>query len=271
MVGHLWTASGSIPMASEHPARRWLAARHLWRAEIPAPEVLRWTSGGRWPRHEGAGAIIAPLAPVDAWLEAWPRAPAPRAVQLIHVDAAGAPALDRPAADGGLSKRTHGTAAGLVIIIGCPIYHAPYPSGPVHVLEGLADGLGRAARFDAPAVVTAGTAGQRNPPPSLAEYLAAWPGGCRMVADDDARTGAVGERNEGLRAARTLARAVEAAGGTAVVVHADTGKDYADTAAAQGFPPLDDGWQTFGADLRAMYPHLPRWEIGRLAAIAGQD
>ena len=60
-----------------------------------------------------------------------------------------------------------------------------------------------------------------------------------MVADDDARTGAVGERNEGLRAARTLARAVEAAGGTAVVVHADTGKDYADTAAE---PALHVAW-----------------------------
>ena len=40
----LWGRSIPIPRSSDHPARKWLAARHLWRPELPLPGPVRWIS-----------------------------------------------------------------------------------------------------------------------------------------------------------------------------------------------------------------------------------
>ena len=121
-----WAASEPIPFNPDHPARRWLFRRELWRPELPLPTAVGWIDGSG--RHKGSGTIIALAAPPSAWADAWPQLPPPTAVHLAHLDAGGQPAMDRPAKDGGLAKRTHGSAQGAVLIVGNPILwvrHSP--------------------------------------------------------------------------------------------------------------------------------------------------
>ena len=143
-----------IPTDQSHPMRRWAALRDLWQPDAPFPAGLAWLpANAPWfrGRHEGAGAILFKLAPLDSWHAVSPRTPAPTAVQLINIDAEGKPVLDRPEADRGLSKRTYGNASGHVLLIG---------TGDVlHVCEGLADGL-RVRRYEGGVVAIAcGTSG----------------------------------------------------------------------------------------------------------------
>ena len=42
----LWRAGVPVPPDTGHAARRWLADRHLWRAELEPPLTVRWLSGG---------------------------------------------------------------------------------------------------------------------------------------------------------------------------------------------------------------------------------
>ena len=37
-----WASAAPIPTDPEHPARRWLAARHLWRPDLQLPPSVRW-------------------------------------------------------------------------------------------------------------------------------------------------------------------------------------------------------------------------------------
>ena len=55
--------SKPIPLDQDHPARKWLDARHLWRPGFPVPASLRWLPAeahyqGRGP-HTGAGSLVA--------------------------------------------------------------------------------------------------------------------------------------------------------------------------------------------------------------------
>ena len=90
--------------------RRWLANRRLWRPELPLPAVVRWAPATG--QHTGAGSIVALPPPPVAWAAAWPELPTVAAVQLVHVDAQGQPALDRPAEAGGREKRAMGMLQG---------------------------------------------------------------------------------------------------------------------------------------------------------------
>ena len=143
-----------IPADQAHPVRRWAALRDLWQPSTPFPPGMAWLpANAPWfhGRHEGAGAILFKLAPLAAWYAASPKAPAPTAVQLVNIDAEGKPALDRPEADRGLSKRTYGNASGHVFLIGA--------GDVLHVCEGLADGL-RIRRYEGGVVAIAcGTSG----------------------------------------------------------------------------------------------------------------
>lgn len=143
-----------IPADQAHPVRRWAALRDLWQPDTPFPPGLAWLpASAPWFRglHEGAGAILFKLAPLAAWQANYPRAPAPAAVQLISINAEGKPALDRPEADEGLSKRTYGIASGHVLLIG--------DGNVLHVCEGLADGL-RIRRYEGGSVaIVCGTSG----------------------------------------------------------------------------------------------------------------
>ena len=252
-----WARSQSIPSASEHPARRWMAARNLWRPEIPVPGVLRWEPPGR--QHTGAGNILALIAPPAAWTAAWPGMPAIQALQRIAVDRGGAPALDRPADAGGLGKRSLGPTAGGIVVIGCPLLDEALD--PVRVAEGVADTLALASRYPGPAVATVGTEGMRDG--ALAAWLATAPAGVVVHADADA--GKDGRAPPGPAAARALCRAIEDAGGQARAVFAPAGKDAADTARERPFAPLEEGWLDFARTLRDT-TDWPRWEIARQAA-----
>ena len=94
LVRALWAASVPIPTSPDHPARRWLIRRKLWWPSLPLPPAVRWLDA--MGPHTGSGSIIAQAASPSAWLDAWPQLPLPVAVQLVHVDADGGPALDRP-------------------------------------------------------------------------------------------------------------------------------------------------------------------------------
>ena len=77
-------------------------------------------------------------------------------VHLVHVDASRLPTPDRPGPEG-LTKRSHGSLAGAICVLGLP---AGAPG--INVAEGLADALALAARLPWPAVCMGGTAGYRN-------------------------------------------------------------------------------------------------------------
>ena len=253
----LWNSARPIPATGEHPARRWLAARRLWRPGFPLPAGLRWLPATG--QHLGAGSIIAAVAtPVD-WQETWPNLPAPVAVQLVHVDGDGEPALDRPAnaldrneqPSPGLSKRSYGPTTGGVTVLGNP--RLPDSAYPVRVAEGLADALGLAARLEGPAIATLGSSGLGADP------LAAWLAGCGagVAIHADADTG-------GITAARKLLTLCQRYGATARAVLPPEGKDAAANLAP--FAPLADGWIDYARTLRET-TDWPRWECARLAAI----
>ena len=244
--------SHPIPLDPDHPARRWLDARQLWRPGLPLPGSLRWLPAeahyqGRGP-HTGAGSLVAMVAPPKSWSEAWPELPEVQAVQLIAVDVQGNPALDRPAESGGLGKRSLGSTTGGVAVFGCPILAEALE--PVRVAEGVADGLALASRYPGPAVATLGTSTMAEGP--LPEWLAV---AIATVIHVDADAGGEG-------AARHLRRRIHAAGGTVTAVLPALGKDAAEAAAELGFGPLPEGWAEYAATLRET-TNWPRWEIAR--------
>ena len=260
LVHSIWMSSDVIPRDSSHPARRWFSNRRLWRQELPTPPMMRWRRADG--AHTGAGSIVAILAPPEAWAAQWPCLPAPTGVQIISIDEHGRPALDRPAAKGGLDKRTLGVANNAVFIIGNPILSEA--STQVRIAEGLADALALAARYDGPVMAMIGTSGMRNL--GLADWLATAAAGVIIHADSDqARKG---RAPAGTTAAGILRRAIIDSGGRASAVYPPDGyKDAAEAAQAAGFSILGEDWIEFARTL-AETTDLPRWEIARIAQIA---
>ena len=118
----LWAASFRIDQDPDHPVRRWVARRGLyWPAPVPLPSCIRWLPAGLLSQqHQGAGAIVAAFAPHDEWAERWPYLPNATCIELVHLDAEGLPALDKPAEEGGLGKRSYGIRQGAVCLLGDP-------------------------------------------------------------------------------------------------------------------------------------------------------
>ena len=252
-VEDIWTRSCAIPAVLDHPARLWLADRHLWRPDIDAPEAIRWLP----PSLETAkpGAVVALIARPEAWVRAWPDTPEPAGVQLLSVDSYGRPVRDRPADAGGLKKRSRGSVRDGIFMVG-----APHQScGPVRVAEGVADALALAARFDGPAVAMMTSGAMRAG--SVANWLATLPE-VVIHADNDGRAGP--------EAAQRLRHAINSSGGQARAVFARHGKDPADAAALVGFEILDcramDSLNEAAESLRHRYG-WPWWSCQRVAAI----
>ena len=253
-----WNASQTIPTSPEHPARRWLANRRLWRPELPLPAAVRWAPATG--QHTGAGCIVALAAQPVAWAAAWPELPTVAAVQLVHVDVQGQPALDRPAEAGGREKRAMGMLQGAAVVLGNPLL--PEASAPAHVAEGLADALALASRIEGAAVAALGTSGMMGQDQLLAQWLAGAAQGVRIHCDADEPK--QGRPPAGRRAAAVLMVAVNDAGGGALIVPPAPGcKDYADECAQRpDFGPLPEGWDDYARTLRET-TDWPRWEIAR--------
>ena len=234
----LWDRAVPIPADVDHPARRWLATRHLWRPDLGLPPSVLWLRD-----HIGP--------PVGAVVGAFARPGTGRvcAVQLVSVDAEGQPVADRDGPEG-LTKRTQGVAAGAVCVVGA-VGAAP----GVNVVEGLADALALAARLPWPAVCLGGTSGFRNT--DVARWLAGL-GVVQTWVDVD---------GPGLEAAVALAGAVDVFGGTSTIERVSRGDDPG--AAGAPFAALDRAaWREYALDLQR--DGLPAWEAERIAATMTQ-
>ena len=174
-----WDGSQQIPTSPDHPARRWISHRKLWRPELPLPSSVRWTPATG--EHTGAGSIVALAAPPVAWAAAWPGLPDAAAVQLVHVDDHGQPALDRRADKGGLEKQTVGAAQGAAVVLGNP--RLPEASALAHVAEDLANALALASRFEGTAIAALGPPGMMGQDQLLAQWLAGATHGVRVHCD----------------------------------------------------------------------------------------
>ena len=251
---NLWRRSVPIPKSSEHPARQWLANRHLWRPELPLPAPVRWIGAEHLRREfQGAGAIIAMAAPPSSWLTSWPSLPDLSSVHLVYVARDGRPAVDR-----GLTKRTYAAVQDAVVVLGCPLLEQTM--APVEVAEGLADALALAARSPAPAVATLGTSGMSST--IIADWLDTSPA-TRVWADRDISK--AGRAPPGQRHGRELVRLVNDAGGNAEALHTPAPhKDPAAAAAAIGFNNPGPAWPEYARTL-AEKTDWPRWEIARQA------
>ena len=175
-------------------------------------------------------------------------------MQLIAVDRDGAPALDRPAENGGLGKRRYGSTADLIVVFGNPVLSEAI--SPVRVTEGVADALALASRHSGPAVATLGTTGMaKEEGGSLVGWLAVSAAGTVIHA------GAGGELN-----ARQLRRQIiVTAGGRVAAVLPTLGKDAAEAAAGLPFTVLPTGWEDYAKTLTET-TRWPRWEIARQAS-----
>ena len=245
-----------IPAAADHPIRRWLDNRNLWRPGYPLPSGMgTMQPDSRYP-PTCAARMVASLAPFGAWADAWPYPPRPTAIQIIAIGADGAPAIDRPVNIGGVGKRTIGKAAAGVFAIGDPA------AGEIRLCEGIADCLAIAARFDCLAIAAVSAGQLPQPAPDLLDRLAS---AARVIIHADADTSVAGQG-----AAIRLASAINREGGNARAVAPAGGYgDPADWAAAHPFPPVDtQAAREYADTLAAMYPHLPTWERYRVASIA---
>ena len=258
----VWRAAGEVPQDDESPARRWLAARNLWWPGLPLPAAVRFiervpTDG--WPYPGGpprAAAVVALIAPPDAWIAAWPELPEPTAVQCVFINCDGSKAFPHGPDEG--DKRTYAPPAGGVVLLGEP---SPTPDGELVVCEGLADGIGLAARGDvfdtvAAAITTPSTGGP------LEDYAAAWGSVAVYGDDDDAGTRKAWRFVAALRARDVAADRKRFAG-------------YNDPAEAfeAGAEPLADvrSRRDDVRDLADAWEGLPRWEALRRAALCIVD
>ena len=126
----LWNASEPISLDSTHPARRWLNNRNLIPIDKQAPEAIRW--------HKGTHCIVACIATLKEWEEAYPSLPTPSAIHVIAIDQNG---KKRMAFGGPGDKRTYGQVDGTgILLLGDP------NDETINICEGLADALAISTR-----------------------------------------------------------------------------------------------------------------------------
>ena len=132
-------ALGGVPSASSRPGppvRRWVAREACTGPlPFPYPPVFAGCRQDCSAAAPGRGAIVAAFAPTDEWAERWPYLPGPTCIELVHLDAEGLPALDKPAEEGGLGKRSYGIRQGAVCLLGDP---RPESAVGLVIVEGLA-------------------------------------------------------------------------------------------------------------------------------------
>ena len=218
-----WIRQQILPIADvrDHPIRAWMRRRNLWRDELPLPPSLRWIAADApvfRRTHSGVGTIAFPLAPINAWREAYPDTPPPTALQLVCIDADGERADYENSQGKRVDKPKFGNARLAVWTIG------DVRGDRVVVCEGAADALALAARETDPVIATLTTP---RPPTawrdelSVFDFVTLWPD-----MDEQDELG----RRAGLDASVALAQARKLAGQSIDVMGVDIGKDAADAA-----------------------------------------
>ena len=228
-----WIRSQILPIADapDHPIRRWIAKRNLWRPELPLPPSLRWIPFDApvfRGTHSGIGAIAFPLSPVSAWRASYPKTPAPTAVQLVCIDAEGERADYENSQGRRVDKPKFANARMAVWTIG------DITRDSVIVCEGAADALALAAREPDAVIATLTTP---RPPTlwrdalSVFHSVTIWPD-----MDTEDKHG----RRPGLDAVRALTQARKLTGQSIDVMGVDIGKDAADAAREVSLSPIDE-------------------------------
>lgn len=240
-----WIRSQILPIADspDHPIRRWMAKRNLWRPELPLPPSMRWIPADASVfrgTHSGIGAIAFPLAPVEAWRVSYPDTPSPSAVQLVCIDAEGERADYENSQGRRVDKPKFGNARMAVWTIG------DIRGDSVTVCEGAADALALAARNPEPVIATLTT-----PRPSTVwkvalsgfAFVTLWPD----MDEVDAHG-----RRPGLDAVVSLAQARKLDGQSVEVMGVDVGKDAADAAREAPLSKIDpDELKDYARELEA--------------------
>lgn len=259
------------------PVAAWLAERNLWREDAPPPPTLRWlskTSAIFWKNHQGAGAIIVPLAPLADWIRHYPNEPPPTAVQLLNINEDGSKALDRPKDYAYKNKKTGETikSPGQEKRFYGSVKNACWTIGDITsfesitICEGAADGLAIASREPSPVCCAMRLP---NPPSDWIATLAPY-ALVNIWADDEKKPAQNSDRSAGLTAARALGRGLQLAGKPVNVRYNDKqGKDPADL--SRQYPHRQVNEQIRAERLKALLEDgATEFEAQRLAAIAAR-
>ena len=229
-----WIRSQILPIADahDHPIRRWMAKRNLWRPELPLPPSLRWIPADApivsGERTRALARSRFRLRRSRLGEQAYPETPAtcPRCSLSASTPKVREPTTRTPR-EIELTSRSSATPG------------LPYgPSGTcrgdrVVVCEGAADALALAARETDPVIATLTT-----PRPPLAwrdalsvfDLVTLWPD-----MDEEDELG----RRAGLDASVALAQARKLAGQSIDVMGVDIGKDAADAARESSLNSID--------------------------------
>lgn len=256
------------------PVAAWLAERSLWREDVPLPPSMRWLPAKAavfWGNHQGAGAIVIPLAPLALWIRHYPDYPPPTAVQLINIGKHGEKSLDRPkdytyinkktkeeVKSPGQEKRFYGAVKNAAWTIGdVTAFNA------ISICEGAADGLAIASHEPEPVCCAMRLP---NPPSDWIAALAPY-SSVLIWADDEKKPAENSDRSAGITAARSLARGLQLENKSVNVRYNNRqGKDPADL--AREYPHRD-----VDADIRAerlaalLNEGASEFEAARLAAM----
>ena len=251
----LWAASFRIEQDPDHPVRRWVARRGLVLAGSRSHSLLYSLAAGgsAQPAAPGRGRDRGGLRSARRMGRTLALPSQPDLHKLVHLDAEGMPALDKPAEEGGLGKRSYGIRQGAVCLLGDP---RPESAVGLVIVEGLADALALASRSPETAAAVGGVSGLQAD--RLLDWLSRW-SSVTVYADDDP---------DGVDSARRLRRLLAHRGlETSVYTLAGEHNDPGDYAADNPLEDVDmDAAREFAQDLEQ--EGLPRWEAARLAMMA---
>ena len=216
-----------IPDRQDSPPRLWLAEKCGFYGRVP--DAIKWEPD---VKNDMIGSIIAMLAPLRAWTDAYPDVPDLTAVHRVGINAEGRKAFGFYLEGEWQDKKSRGVMVGSMVFIGDATSRSI-----VRVTEGVADALAVYGRWRQPTVALCGTAGLMNG--KIARDLAGY---------DEVIIHADGD-SPGKTPALKLRDKIREFGGTAYAFAPARGKDPADALGEIGEPlhgddPDDAFWKS---------------------------
>ena len=216
-----------IPDRQDSPPRLWLAEKCGFYGRVP--DAIKWEPD---VKNDMIGSIIAMLAPLQAWTDAYPDVPDLTAVHRVGINAEGRKAFGFYLEGEWQDKKSRGVMVGSMVFIGDATSRSI-----VRVTEGVADALAVYGRWRQPTVALCGTAGLMNG--KIARDLAGY---------DEVIIHADGD-SPGKTPALKLRDKIREFGGTAYAFAPARGKDPADALGEIGEPlhgddPDDAFWKS---------------------------